>query len=99
MYWKDMHHTIQSYVKNCKKCQVNKWHKHKYGKLPTKLVITNPWEALCVNQIGLYTLKGQDGTVIDFMCLTMIDLAGSNCRITDDSVVLHHYSIWVVKEP
>jgi hypothetical protein len=32
-----------------------------------------PWEVLCVNLIGPYTLKGQDGSSIDFMCLTMID--------------------------
>ena len=27
--------------------------------------------------IGPYTLKDKDGTEIDFMCLTMIDLASS----------------------
>ena len=27
--------------------------------------------------IGPYTLRGKDGTVIDFMCLTMIDPASS----------------------
>ena len=36
-----------------------------------------PWEALCVNLIGPYTIKGKDGTEIDFMCLTMIDPASS----------------------
>jgi len=77
MYWKGMRNTIRSHVKNCRTCQVNKQHKHKYGKLPTKLVITNPWEALCVDLIGPYTLKGKDGTEIDFMCLTMIDPASS----------------------
>ncbi len=30
-----------------------------------------PWKALCVE--GPYTLKGKDGSSIDFMCLTMID--------------------------
>jgi hypothetical protein len=73
LYWKGMRNTIRSHVKNCRTCQVNKWHKHQYGKLPTKLVITNPWEALCVDLIGLYTLRGKDGTEIYFMCLTMID--------------------------
>ena len=58
-------------------CQVSKQHKHKYGKLPTKLVTTTPWEALCVDLIGLYTLKGKDGTEIGFMFLTMIDPASS----------------------
>ena len=70
LYWKGMCRTIQSFVKNCKKCQLNKGCKHKYGKLPNKLVTTNPWEALCVDLIGPYSLKGQDRTVIDFMCLT-----------------------------
>ena len=49
----------------------------KYGKLPTKNVIRKPWEALCVDLIGPYTLKGRDGTNMDFMCLTIIDLASS----------------------
>ncbi len=77
MYWKGMRNTIRSHVKNCCKCQVNKRPKHKYGKLPAKLVIRNPWEALCVDLIGPYTLKGKDGTEIDFMYLTMIDPASS----------------------
>ena len=42
MYWTGMRSTIRKYVKNCHKCQVNKRHKHKYGKLPTKLAIQNP---------------------------------------------------------
>ena len=44
MHWKGMQNTIRSHVKNCLTCQVNKQHKHKYGKLPAKLVIRNPWE-------------------------------------------------------
>ena len=65
----------------------NDTHKHKYGKLPTKLVITNPWEALCVNLIGPYTLKGKDGTEIDIMCLTMIDPASSWFEIVELSAI------------
>jgi hypothetical protein len=92
MYWKGMRNTIRSHVKNCRTCQVNKRHKHKYGKLPTKLVIKNPWEALCVDLIGPYTLKGKDGTEIDFMCLTMIDPASSwfeivELPVTTDAVI------------
>ena len=33
-----------------------------------------PWEALCANLIGPYTLKGKNGTQIDFMCLRMVEL-------------------------
>eukprot|EP00804_Cyclotella_cryptica_P014853 CCRYP_021235-RA/>CCRYP_021235-RA protein AED:0.36 eAED:0.38 QI:0/0/0/1/0/0/2/0/404 len=45
----------------------------KIWEMPTKLVITNPWEALCVDLIGPYTLNGKDKTQIDFICITMID--------------------------
>ncbi len=62
---------------------MNKRTQLKYGKLPTKLVITNPWEALCVDLIGPYTLKGEDKTVIDFMCITMIDPATSWFEIVE----------------
>ena len=42
-----------------------------------------PWEALCVDLVGPYTLKGKDGTQIDFMCLTMIDPASSWFEIVE----------------
>jgi hypothetical protein len=34
-----------------------------------------PWRVLCVDLVGPNTLKGKDGSNIDFMCLTMIDPA------------------------
>ena len=40
----------------------------------------------CVDLIGTYTLKGKDGTEIDFMCLTMIDPASSWCKIIEPPV-------------
>jgi hypothetical protein len=45
------------------------------------LVITTPLQALCVDLIGQYTLKGKDNTSINFMCLTMIDPATSWFKI------------------
>ncbi len=75
MYWKGMCTTICRYIKTCQSCQDNKRHSQKYGHLPPKLVITTPWKALCVDLIGPYTLKGKDGSSIDFMYLTMIDPA------------------------
>jgi len=46
-------------------------------------VISTPWEALCVDLIGPYTLKGEDGSSIDFMALTMIDPASSWFEIVE----------------
>ena len=70
MYWKGLRKTVQSHVKKCHSCQVNKCRNHKYGKLPAKL-------------IGPYTLKGKDKTVIDLMCITMIDPATSWFKIAE----------------
>jgi hypothetical protein len=83
IYWKGMHTTIWRYVKSCRSCQVNKRHSQKYGHLLPKLVITTPWKALCVDLIGPYTLKGKDGSSIDFMCLTMINPATSWFKIVE----------------
>ncbi len=78
--------SVRAHVKKCHKCHVNKRSKHKYGKLPPKLVVKKPWSTLCVDLIGPYTLKGKDDTVIDFMCVTMINPAFSWLEIVELSV-------------
>jgi hypothetical protein len=75
MYWKGMCNTIQRYVKSCRSCQVNRRHSLRYEHVSPKLVITTPWEALCVDLVGPYTLNGKDGSSIDFIYLTMINPA------------------------
>ena len=87
MYWTEMRKSVRQFVKGCKSCQTNKRSKHSYGKLPPKLVITNPWEALCLDLVGPYTIKGKDGSEIDFMCLTMIDPASSWFELVELPVV------------
>jgi hypothetical protein len=83
MYCKGMQNTVRRYVKSCRSCQVNKRHSLKYGHVPPKLVIMTPWEALCFDLVGPYTLNGKDGSSIDFMCLTMIDPATSWFEIVE----------------
>jgi hypothetical protein len=78
-----MHSTIRLITKSCRSCQVNKKQKLKYGHLPSKIVMTIPWRALCVDLIGPYTIKGKDGTVIDFMALTMINPATSWFKVVE----------------
>ncbi len=87
MYWKGMHTTIRSLTKSFRSCQSNKRRSHKYGHLPPNTVITNPWECLCVDLIGPYTLKGKDNLQIDFMALTMINPASSWFEIAELPVV------------
>jgi hypothetical protein len=78
-----MHTTIQRYIKTCRSCQINKRHSQKYGHISPKLVIMTPWRVLCVDLIGPNTLKGQDGSSIDFICLTMINPATSWFEIVE----------------
>ena len=49
----------------------------KCGKLPAKQVTTKAWEWLCADLTGPHTLKGKDGSQMDFVCLTVIDPATS----------------------
>ncbi len=72
---------------------MNKCRNHKYGKLPAKLAIITPWEALCVDLIGPYTLKGKDKTQFDFMCITMIDSATSWFEIVELPISQHELDI------
>jgi hypothetical protein len=88
-YWKGMRSLIRSHTKTCKPCQINKLKKKKYGKIPTQQVITTPWEYLCVDLIGPYTLRDRDKSEIDFMCLTMIDPASSWFEIVELPVADH----------
>ncbi len=87
MYWKGMHTTIRSITKSCRLCQINKRQSCRYGHLPPKTFITNPWECLCVDLIGPYTLKGKDNLQIDFMALTMINPTFSWFEIAELTVV------------
>jgi transposase InsO family protein len=75
MYWRSLRSDVRRHVKRCQSCQRGKKRKRKYGKLPTKTAEIIPWRSVCVDLIGPYTFKGKDGTVLDFMCLTMIDPA------------------------
>jgi hypothetical protein len=83
IYWKGMRSAIRLTATSCRSCQVNEKQKLKYGHLPSKILITIPWRALCVDLIGPYTLKDKDGTVIDFMALTMIDPATSWFKVVE----------------
>ncbi len=93
MYSKGMRTTIWRFVKSCRSCQVNKRHSQKYGHIPPKLVITTPWNVLCVDLIGLYTLKGKDGSSIDFMCLSMINPITSWFKIVELPTVAQEMTV------
>jgi hypothetical protein len=67
---------------------VNTKHIQKYGLLPSKIVISTPWEVLCVNLVGPYTLKGKDSSSIDFMALTMINPTSSWFQVVELPLII-----------
>ncbi len=95
MYWKGMCTTIRPITKSCGTSQINKRWKLTYGHLLPETVISNPWDCLCVDLIGPYTLKGKDNLQIVFMALTMINLASSWFEIVKLPVVtwLHRQTV------
>ena len=75
MYWRSLRTDVRRHVKKSKSSQMGKRRKRKYGHLPAKIAETVPWRSVCVDLVGPYTIKAKDKTILDFMCLTMIDPA------------------------
>ena len=54
--WKGHRTKIHDVCKKCPTCQRAKTTNHKYDKLPPKQAATTPWDTLCVDLIGPYTI-------------------------------------------
>ena len=48
---------VEKACKTCKTCQLSKGKSIKYRKIPIKDVEVEPWEILCVDLIGPYSIK------------------------------------------
>ncbi len=74
--WKGLRKTVQEVCKTCPTCQRTKKTSKKYGHLPIKEAEANPWEKLCVDMIGPYTIKNlKTKKKLRIHCVTMIDPA------------------------
>ena len=76
LWWPKMRDHITHSVSTCGVCQKNKRRSKKYGIMPEKKAQAEPWETLCVDLIGPYTIhqKGKKKSLICKAC-TMIDPA------------------------
>ena len=76
LWWPKMRDDITYQVQTCDTCQKNKRKYKKYGLLPPKKAEYIPWDRLCVDLIGPYTIrqKGKKNPLI-CRCVTMIDPA------------------------
>jgi len=75
LYWKGMRTDVKLLCKKCPTCQLNKRHYKKYGHLPEKEAEDEPWDKLCVDLIGPYTMNRKGKPSLTLWCVTMIDPA------------------------
>ena len=74
-WWKSLRDLVQKVCSTCDICQRTKKTHSKYGKLPEKEAEYKPWEVLCVDMIGPYTIKQTKNEPLTLWCVTMIDPA------------------------
>ena len=75
-YWPNLDKDVQGYVKTCRKCQISKRQRKKYGHLPAKKAEDIPWNRVNVDLIGPYTVRTPTKTH-ELRAMTMIDPATS----------------------
>jgi transposase InsO family protein len=73
--WNNLRQTIQEVCRKCPTCKKTKKSTKKYGHLPPKEAETDPWDKLCVDLIGPYTIKNKNKNLITIHAVTMIDPA------------------------
>ena len=73
--WTNLHDDVEKVCKKCDTCQRTKRSYTKYGKLPPKEAEAEPWDRLCVDLIGPYTITRKRKKKLTLWCVTMIDPA------------------------
>jgi hypothetical protein len=56
-WWPNLRNDVHEVCSKCDTCQRTKRNSKKYGHLPAKEAEVDPWEILCVDLIGPYTIK------------------------------------------
>jgi hypothetical protein len=74
-WWPNLRDSIHECCTKCDTCQCTKRSSKKYGYLPIKEAEAHPWEKLCVDLIGPYTIKRRGKRNLTLWCVTMIDPA------------------------
>ena len=103
--WKGLRPMVKEICSSCHSCQINKRQSIKYGKLPVKEEVYIPWEVLCVDLIGPYTIKQPNKENITLWAITMIDPATNWFEIKEiktkraDVIANLVEQIWLTRYP
>jgi hypothetical protein len=74
-WWSNLRDLVHRTCSKCDTCQRTKRTSKKYGHLPAKEAEADPWDVLCVDLIGPYTIKRRGKKNLTLWCVTMIDPA------------------------
>jgi len=74
-WWNNLARDVAIHCGSCDICQCTKRTYSKYGHLPEKVADTDPWDKLCVDMIGPYTIKRKGKKELNLWAVTMIDPA------------------------
>jgi len=105
MYWPGMVSDCVNYTKSCDKCQRFKKKRVKYGKLPPKVAEVVPWETLCIDLVGPYTVTLKNNKETTLSAMTFIDPATGWFEIAElgnkSSAHVSHLldSMWLCRYP
>ena len=83
--WKGLRRSVHDICKKCHTCQIAKTTKRKYGHIPEKSPEVKPWDVLCVDMIGPYTIPCKKGKDLILWAVMMIDPATGWFEIADVS--------------
>ena len=105
MYWENMEKDIAVFTKACPTCQRFKKKRKKYGQLPPKQVSMIPWETVCIDLVGPYTVTDKTGNDRTLLAMTFVDPATGWFEITEipekSSARISHIfnSTWLARYP
>ena len=105
MYWENMDKDIAAFTKACPTCQRFKKKRKKYGRLPPKDVSMIPWETVCIDLVGPYTVTDKLGKDRTLLAMTFVDPATGWFEITEipekSSARISHIfnSTWLARYP
>jgi hypothetical protein len=86
-----MRDQIKKYLQACPIYQRNKRKVKKYGHLPPNKAEATPWDKMCIDLIGPYTIRRKGNNDLICKCVTMIDPATGWFEI-------HHYNDRMTKD-
>ena len=75
MTWPKLKEDVEAHTKVYHKCQLCKNPRQKYGHVQGRKDLDDPWQTVCVDEIGPYAVKTKSGQNLQLNAMTMCDPA------------------------